>query len=45
MDPVSIATAFVRQQASQFQTAAAAKMMKMNADGAQAIAQLLDAAA
>jgi hypothetical protein len=44
MDPVSIASAFVSQQASQFQMAAAAKMMKMNAGSSQAIAQLLDAA-
>jgi hypothetical protein len=45
MDPVGIASAFVASQASQFQTAVAAKFMKMNADSASSVAQLLDAAA
>jgi len=44
MDPASIAASFVAATASQLQTAVAAKMIKMNADSAQAIAQLLDAA-
>lgn len=44
MDPASIAASFVASTASQFQTAMAAKMIKMNADSSQAIAQLLDAA-
>ena len=44
MDPVSIATSAVASQAAQFQTAMAAKMIKMNADSSQAIASLLQAA-
>jgi hypothetical protein len=44
MDPSSIAAAFVAAQSSQFQTAVAAKMLKMNANMASSAAQLLDAA-
>ena len=44
MDSASIAASFVASQTAQFQMAAAAKMLKMNADSAQSVAQLLDAA-
>ena len=44
MDPSSIAAAFVAAQASQLQTAVAAKMLKMNADMASSAVQLVDAA-
>ena len=44
MDPASIAAAFVAAQASQVQTAVAAKMLKMNADSAANVVKLLDAA-
>ncbi len=44
MDPSSIAAACVAAQSSQFQTAIAAKMLKMNANMASSAAQLLDAA-
>ena len=44
MDPVAIATAFVGAQLGQIQSAAAAKMMKMNVDQAASIAQLLESA-
>lgn len=44
MDVASIAGAFIAAQASQMQTAMAAKMLKMNADQANSAAKLLDAA-
>jgi hypothetical protein len=44
MDVASIATAFVAAQASQLQTAMAAKMLKMNANASADVAKLLDAA-
>jgi hypothetical protein len=44
MDTASIAAAFVAAQASQVQTAVAAKMLKMNADSAANVVKLLDAA-
>jgi len=44
MDVASIAAAFVATQASQVQTAVAAKMLKMNADSAANVVKLLDAA-
>jgi hypothetical protein len=44
MDVASIAAAFVAAQASQLQTAAAAKMLKMNADASADALKLLDAA-
>ena len=43
MNVASIAAAFIAAQASQVQTAVAAKMLKMNADVANAV-KLLDAA-
>ena len=45
MDPASLAASFVASQTAQFQLAAAAKMIKMNADSDQAVSQLLAAAA
>lgn len=44
MDVSSIATAFVGAAAAKVQMAAAAKMMKMNADNERSIATLLEAA-
>ena len=44
MDPSSIAAAFVGSQMSNVQMALAAKMLRMNADAASAIVQVLDAA-
>lgn len=44
MDPTSIATAMVGAQMSQVQMAIAAKMMRMNADSAASVVQLIDAA-
>jgi hypothetical protein len=44
MDVASIAAAFIAAQASQVQTAVAAKMLKMNADSASNVVKLLDAA-
>jgi len=44
MDPASLAAAFVGAQTGRVQMAVAAKMMKMNADHAASIAQLLEAA-
>lgn len=44
MDVASIAAAFVAAQASQLQTAVAAKMLKMNAGASADAAKLLDAA-
>ena len=44
MDPASIATALVASQMGNVQMAVAAKMLRMNADNASAIVQVLDAA-
>ena len=44
MDVASIAAAFVAAQAAQLQTAAAAKMLRMNADASADVAKLLEAA-
>ena len=44
MDPSSIAAALVGSQVSNVQMALAAKMLRMNADAASAIVQVLDAA-
>jgi hypothetical protein len=44
MDPVSIATALVGAQMSDAQMAVAARMLRMNADNAASIVQVLDAA-
>jgi hypothetical protein len=44
MDPASIAAAMVASQMSNVQMAVAAKMLRMNADNASAIVQVLDAA-
>jgi hypothetical protein len=44
MDVASIAAAFIAAQASQVQTAVAAKMLRMNADQAGNAAKLLEAA-
>ena len=44
MDPTSLAAAMVGAQTSSAQMALAAKMIRMNADAAGAIAQVIDAA-
>ena len=44
MDPTSLVTAMAGGQMAQVQMAMAAKMIRMNADAAGAIAQVLDAA-
>ncbi|HYC17820.1 MAG TPA: hypothetical protein VEC94_11485 [Pseudolabrys sp.] len=44
MDPVSLAAALAGAQMSSVQMAVAAKMLRMNADAAASIVQLLDAA-
>ncbi len=44
MNVASIASAFIAAQASQVQTAAAASMMRMNANAAGDIAKVLEAA-
>jgi hypothetical protein len=44
MDPASIATALVASQMGNVQMAVAAKMLRVNADNASAIVQVLDAA-
>jgi len=44
MDPASIAAAMVASQMGNVQMAVAAKMLRMNADNASAIVQVLDAA-
>ena len=44
MDPASLAAALVGAQASQAQLAAAAMMMRMNADAAKSVVQVIDAA-
>ena len=43
MDPASIAAALVASQMGNVQMAVAAKMLRMNADNASAIVQVLDA--
>ena len=43
MDPADLAAAFVAARAGQAQLAVAAKMMRMNADSAQSVVQLLEA--
>ncbi len=45
MDPASIAAAFVSQQQGQLQMALAAKFLKMKADDAVSVVQMIDAAA
>ena len=44
MDVTALASAYVGAQTSQVQIAAAAKMMKMNADAQASIIQVLEAA-
>jgi hypothetical protein len=44
MDPVSLASAFVGAQMSRAQMAVAAEMLRMNADNAASIVEVLDAA-
>lgn len=44
MDPVSLATAFVDAQMGSAQMAVAAKMLRMNADNAASIVEVLNAA-
>lgn len=44
MDPASITAALVASQMSNVQMAVAAEMLRMNADNASAIVQVLDAA-
>jgi hypothetical protein len=44
MDPTSLAAAMVGAQMCETQMAIAAKMMRMNADAASSIAQVIDAA-
>jgi hypothetical protein len=44
MDPTSIAAALVASQMGNAQMVVAAKMLRMNADNASAIVQVLDAA-
>jgi hypothetical protein len=45
MDPASIATAVIGNQAGQAQVVLAEKMMKINADQQSAVAQMVEAAA
>jgi hypothetical protein len=44
MDPASLAAALVSAQMSRVQMAAAASMMRMNADAASSVAQVVQAA-
>ena len=44
MDVTALASAFVGAKAAEVQMAVAAKMMKMNADAAKSIVQVIDAA-
>ena len=44
MDPVSLTTAFVGAQMGSAQMAVAAKMLRMNADNAASIVEVLNAA-
>jgi hypothetical protein len=43
MDPADLASSFVAARAGQAQLAVAAKMLRMNAESAQAVVQLLEA--
>jgi hypothetical protein len=43
MDSADLASAFVAARAGQVQQAVAAKMLRMNAESAQAVVQLLEA--
>ena len=43
MDSADLASAFVAARAGQMQQAVAAKMLRMNAESAQAVVQLLEA--
>lgn len=43
MDPADLASSFVSASAGQTQLAVAAKMLRMNADAAQSVVQLLEA--
>ena len=43
MDPTDLVSAFVAARAGQTQLAVAAKMLRMNADNAQSVVQLLQA--
>jgi hypothetical protein len=43
MDPTDLVSAFVAARAGQTQLAVAAKMLRMNADSAQSVVQLLQA--
>jgi hypothetical protein len=45
MDPASIASTFIANQAGQTQNALSEKMIKMSADQQSAIAQMVEAAA
>jgi anthranilate phosphoribosyltransferase len=44
MDPASLATAMIGAQMSREQMAAAATMMRMNADSAASVVKIIDAA-
>jgi hypothetical protein len=44
MDTTALASAFVGAKAAEVQMAVAAKMMKMNADAAQSMVQVIEAA-
>jgi hypothetical protein len=44
MDAASLASAIMAARTSQIQMAVAAKMMRMNADAAKSVADLIDAA-
>jgi len=44
MDPASLATAMIGAQASREQMAAAATMMRMNANNAASVVKIIDAA-
>ena len=44
MDTAAIASAFVGAKAAEVQMAFAAKMLKMNADAAKSVVQVIDAA-
>jgi hypothetical protein len=44
MDPASLAAALVGAQMSNVQTAMSAKMLRMNADSAASVAQMIDSA-
>jgi hypothetical protein len=44
MDVTALASAFIGAKAAEVQMAVAAKMMKMNADAAQSVVQVIEAA-